>query len=247
MSGFNLSVVLLLVSLFANPSALAAVDCTLAPSAEKGQSLERLTLKDLARDQACIWTSPVHLSENRNWTLFVPWAGATAALISTDRAVVRAVPDAPSTLNRAKHISDAAFLGELGVGGVLYLTGLARSSPRMRETGWLAGEAIANALAVNLATQAVSRRNRPNDIAKPGEWFQSGRAFSVRSLDGVLGSCDRDCARVSRLAFPDLGLRNCNHSLRCSSTCAATLAVGCVRRQQYWISGRALRLHVASP
>jgi membrane-associated phospholipid phosphatase len=177
MKALNPFFVLLFTGVLVLPSTVAAVDCSIAPSAKQEQSLERSTFKDLARDQACIWTSPVHLREDRNWTLFVPWVGASAGLIATDQAVVRAVPDKPSTVSRAKHISDAGFLGELGISGALYLTGLARSNPRMRETGWLAGEAVADGLAVNLATQAIAGRNRPNDVSRPGEWFQSGRAF----------------------------------------------------------------------
>jgi membrane-associated phospholipid phosphatase len=177
MKALKLLFVGLLISFVAWPATAAAIDCSVAPSASKGESLERSTFKDLARDQACIWTSPIHLRENRNWTLFVPWAGASAGLIATDRAVIRAVPDSPSAIRRAKHISDAGFFGELALSGALYLTGLAQSNPRLRETGWLAGEAVANGMAVNLATQAVSARNRPNDAARPAEWFRSGRAF----------------------------------------------------------------------
>jgi membrane-associated phospholipid phosphatase len=139
--------------------------------------LERHTLRDLAHDQACIWTSPIALSRNRNALKFAPFVGATAALIVTDRDVMRDYHPTPSQISRASHISNAGFYGMLGAGATFYAVGLFSKNDHARETGWLAGEAVVNGLAVNVAAQRITRRARPDAPSRPGEWFDSGRAF----------------------------------------------------------------------
>jgi len=169
------ALVFITLILLAICSEAMAIDCSTAYAADKKQAIEKTTFLDLSKNQACIWTTPVRLHENSNLKLFVPWAGASAALIVTDSAVMRAVPT--GSASTAKTISDVGLVTELGIGGAFYLTGLAKSNPHLRETGWLAGEAVANGMAVNLVSQRITRRNRPNSVERPGEWFQGGSAF----------------------------------------------------------------------
>lgn len=157
-----------------------ALDCKVAPGYDPKTDtnrLERSLIKDLAHDQACIWTSPIRLRENRNWTLFVPWAGATAALIGTDRAVMGDYHPTTSQINRNRHISDAGLFGVIGAGALMYGVGVFTHNDHARETGWLAGEAVLDGLAVNTAVQRITRRSRPEAATNPGEWFNSGSAF----------------------------------------------------------------------
>src|SRR6185369_5214948 len=139
--------------------------------------IERHILRDLAHDQACIWTSPIALGRNRNALKFAPFAGATAALIATDRDVMRDYHPTTSEISRASHISDAGLYGALGAGAAFYAVGLFSKNDHARETGWLAGEAVVNGISVNLAAQGITRRARPDAPNSPGEWFDSGRAF----------------------------------------------------------------------
>jgi hypothetical protein len=65
-----------------------AIDCSNAVSFEvkSDTRLERPISRDVGQDQMCIWTGPLYLRGDRNWTLFVPWAaGTSAGLLGTDR------------------------------------------------------------------------------------------------------------------------------------------------------------------
>lgn len=139
-------------------------------------SLERDTFKRLLRDQTTIWTSPAKIRPS-TLVWLTPWSGLTATLIATDRDVTRQVSANKSDVRAAKRISDVGLAGMLGVAGGLYLSGVASGNPHARETGWLAGEAIANGLVVNTVLQQATLRNRPLAASHPGEWRRSGSAF----------------------------------------------------------------------
>ncbi len=152
-----------------------ALDCT---KVSLSQSVERTTFRDLAHDQACIWTSPLRLRENRNWAGAIPWIGASAALIATDRDVMRdnivRNPTSVRRFNRASNLGIAAFGGATGL---MYLTGLATHDSHLRETGWLTGEAVVNAMALDFAGKGITGRNRPNAKQNPFAFFDGGSAF----------------------------------------------------------------------
>lgn len=147
--------------------------------------LERDTFRDLAHDQACIWTSPVQLSKSKNLLTFIPWAGATATLIATDRDVMRDYHPTSSEIKRASRFSNAGFYGLIGTGAAFYVVGSFTDNDRAKETGWLAGEAVVDALAINAVTQTITRRARPDATTDPGKWFVGGRAFPS---DHAMGS-----------------------------------------------------------
>ncbi len=147
------------------------------PAEKSDWQLERSLPKNLLKDQIAIWTSPAYVrTANSLW--LVPFLGATAGFIATDRAAVSDLPSAPSTVNRFKNISDYGLYGTAAFSGALYLSGVMFSNPHQRETGWLAGEAVADGLAVNTVIQQITRRQRPFSTTNPGQWFQSsGSAF----------------------------------------------------------------------
>lgn len=146
-----------------------------APS-DQDSGLERHIFTNLVKDQATIWTSPFRVrGKELNW--IVPFVSATAALVGTDHEVMNQVQYSSSSLNRFKQVSDAGLYGAIGVSGMLYGVGILGKNPHARETGWLAGEAVLNGLAVNTVTQKITNRNRPNALVNEGKWWQSGPSF----------------------------------------------------------------------
>jgi hypothetical protein len=139
--------------------------------------LERSLPKNFVKDQFSIWTSPAHIRTADSLWL-VPFFGATAGFIATDRAAVSDMPSAPNTVKRFKDVSDYGLYGIAAVSGTMYLSGLMTNNPHQRETGWLAGEAVLDGLVVNTAIQQVTRRQRPFASTNSGQWFQSsGSSF----------------------------------------------------------------------
>ena len=54
----------------------------------------------------------------------VPFLGATAGFIATDRAAVSDLPSAPNRVNRFKDVSDYGLYGIVGFSGAMYLSGV---------------------------------------------------------------------------------------------------------------------------
>ena len=147
------------------------------PAEKSDWQLERSLPKNLLKDQIAIWTSPAYVRTADSLWL-VPFLGATAGFIATDRAAVSDLPGSPSRVNQFKNASDYGLYGMAGVSGALYLSGVFGGNAHQRETGWLAGEAVADGLAVNTVIQQITRRQRPFAASNPGQWFQSsGSAF----------------------------------------------------------------------
>lgn len=133
-------------------------------------------LKHLALDQSQFWTAPFHL-HRQDAKLLVPFAVFTGALIASDRWISRRVPDSASEINRSKTISDYATYSLLGAAGAGYFWGHFIHNERLRETGFLAGEAALNSTAVAYLFKTVTARPRPLDGNGKGAFFQGGASF----------------------------------------------------------------------
>ena len=81
-------------------------------------------LKDVAHDQAGIWTSPLRLKSHDAFWL-VPFAGATGAAFAYDQDALRQVGTTNQTLiDRSKIVSAfGSGYATIGEAGVLYLPG----------------------------------------------------------------------------------------------------------------------------
>ena len=140
----------------------------------------RGTPKRLLSDQKAIWTSPLHLRpKDAEW--LIPLGVATGLLIGSDQhTMTSAIHINPDGQKKANTISTGgvAALGALPAGA--YLWSLVNHAPQARETGLLAGEALANSLAVNEAFKFVFRRDRPLVNNAAGNFFSS--SFSDSSF-----------------------------------------------------------------
>jgi hypothetical protein len=137
-------------------------------------SYERNPALTFLRDQKDIWTYPTRVKQ-RDFKWLVPFAGVTAGLIATDRESSYAIGRGVH-YKRAGHFSDAAVIAAAGSATGTYLWGRVTHDAHMRETGFLAGEAMSSALATSYGLKFVFQRNRPFE-QQPREFFEGGGAF----------------------------------------------------------------------
>jgi hypothetical protein len=140
------------------------------------ESLERNFLRNFARDQQEIWTSPFKVrSKDAFW--LVPAAGITAGLIHSDADVYSAMSVSDSHANTSKTFSDAGVFALGGMVGGLYVLGHIEHNDHARETGVLGTEALLNSLAVSSALKYSLGRDRPFNTNGRGRFFQGGDSF----------------------------------------------------------------------
>jgi membrane-associated phospholipid phosphatase len=132
------------------------------------------TPKRFLRDQKAIWTSPLHVQPlDAIW--LVPLAVSTGVLINSDQhTMTQAIHINASGQNTANNISNGGIVALSAIPAGAYTWSLFNHAPQARETGLLAGEAVANGLVVNQAFKFVFRRDRPLVNDSQGKFFNSG-------------------------------------------------------------------------
>jgi membrane-associated phospholipid phosphatase len=162
----------------------------------------RQCLKDVAHDQAGIWTSPLRLkSHDALW--LIPFAGATSAAFAYDQDALRQVGTTNKTLtDRSELISKfGSGYTTFGEAGVVYLTGVFTHNDHLRETGVLGAEAVVDASIVGGVLKLATNRERPDHgdgtggfwPRGPGDYsfagsFPSGHAASSFALARVISA-----------------------------------------------------------
>ncbi|MGB8580699.1 MAG: phosphatase PAP2 family protein [Candidatus Sulfotelmatobacter sp.] len=120
------------------------------------------------RDQADIYTAPLHRSELK-WVIGVPVV--TAGLIAIDKHASGALPRNPSSASA--DISDVGLFATAGAVGVLLIDGKAQGDSHAFETGVLGAEAMANSGVVYAVLQLIAERERPLQGTGQGHFFQT--------------------------------------------------------------------------
>ncbi len=98
--------------------------------------------KDVFRDQKQIWTSPLRMKKRdvKWWLMF---GAATGALIATDH---RTSQQLPNTADQTAYSKDVSRLGAvytlIPIAGGLYLGGVLTGHSRLRDSGFLGGQAL---------------------------------------------------------------------------------------------------------
>jgi len=143
-------------------------------------------------DQKDIWTSPFHINgENAKWWIF---AGVgTAALLAADHPVSQALPFSGTSVKAGNNISRIGqWYTVFPAAGALYGLGLVTDNQKLKETGILSLEALADAdITVNVI-KYVARRQRPGDgdhgghFEKGGSSFPSGHSTQAWALASVI-------------------------------------------------------------
>jgi len=133
-------------------------------------------LKNFAEDQEAIWTSPRHLRLiDADWLL--PLGVATGVMLATDTEFSKHHPSSPSRIKYSTDLSNYGVGAMAGIGGGLYLWGRLRHDDHKRETGFLAGEAAIDSLAVSYALKYSLGRERPLQDDSQGAFWQGGVSF----------------------------------------------------------------------
>lgn len=134
------------------------------------------TIKNIARDQREIWTSPSRVQlGHADW--LVPFAGLTAGFLVTDRDASLHLSNSPNTLRRYRNFSNYGIAGMAGVVGGTYLWGKATNDLHKKETGILSGEAVVDALVVSTALKYGTGRERPGVDSSHGKFWQGRDSF----------------------------------------------------------------------
>lgn len=132
-------------------------------------------LRDLARDQRGLWTSPFRMkAHDLEWLL--PLAGVTALAVHYDRQALDAVGKSQARVNFG---TDASRIGAsytiVGTSALFYGIGHFGHHQRMRATGVRGLEAMADSLAIVEVFKLATERNRPTQTdAPPGVFWQGG-------------------------------------------------------------------------
>lgn len=138
---------------------------------------EKLLLHNIFSDQLSIYRFPTKLGHDHNWvpvTEFAATAASLVALDSVDAGWFRRTSDFKG-FNGAFN-SNATSIGIILAPAALYFTGLARKDTKMRHTGLLAGEALADAEILSTVLKYSTGRRRPSGVPVNGNfsdtWFE---------------------------------------------------------------------------
>ncbi len=160
-------------------------------------------LKDVARDQAGIWTSPLRI-QSRDAFWLVPFAGATAVAIHYDARAQQELGIDRSRIDTSNNISlFGSTYATLAESGALYFVGRLRRNDHLAETGRLGAEAVIDASLVAEALKLATNRERPDEgNGTGGFWAHGTRTFSDSFPSGhAIGSWA--LARVIASEYPN--------------------------------------------
>ena len=160
-------------------------------------------LKDVAQDQAGIWTSPLRI-HSRDAFWLVPFAGATAIAIHYDARAQQELGFDGSRIDTSNTISQfGSTYATIGAGGTLYVVGRLTHNDHLAETGRLGAEAVIDASLVAEALKLATNRERPDEgNGTGGFWAHGTRTFSDSFPSGhAIGSWA--LARVVASEYPN--------------------------------------------
>ena len=168
--------------------------------------------KNLVSDQKAFLKSPLAINgSNAKW--LIPLAGATAALIATDRRTSSEINSWSDPLGRSNSISRlGAGYVTFGAAGSMFALGALTHREHLRDTGTLVLEALIDSSVVAGALKAASRRQRPSQGGGAGHFWQDGSSFpsghtiTTFALATVVAERYRDKPLVQIGAFAFAGL-----------------------------------------
>jgi hypothetical protein len=158
---------------------------------ERAGGLGLHLLKNMAKDQKAMWTSPRHLRlVDADWLL--PLGIAAGGMFATDTEYSRHLSNSPSRLKYSRDVSKYGIGSMAGIGGGLYLWGHMTHDDLKSETGILAGEAALDSFTAVYAFKQVFGRERPlrnnygGQFWRGGDSFPSGHAAAAWSIASVI-------------------------------------------------------------
>jgi hypothetical protein len=140
-------------------------------------NLQDVTLVDtpmrILKDQAAIWSSPVHIrAGDLKWA--VPLGLATTVAITADHQAMSSVVSHNALFNHDNVVaSDVLTGGFIAIPVALIGIGQMHGSPVSREAGVLSGEALLDGVVVEQGMKLIFWRERPSADRAHGKFFQS--------------------------------------------------------------------------
>ena len=133
--------------------------------------------KNILLDQKAIWTSPFHMTrKDAQWWL--TFGAIVGVAVATDRRTSRQLPNTADQRAFSRDISQVgAAYTLIPIAGGFYVTGVLAKNPKLRGTGLLGGEALADALVVSEVLKVATGRQRPLEGDGGGHFFHGGDAF----------------------------------------------------------------------
>ena len=156
---------------------LAAQTWPPAPSLPEAPPPQPVTLRgtpaSFLKDQGAIWSSPARIREH-DFSYLVPLGLMVTVAITTDhQAMSEEVSHKTSFNNQSTTASNGLLAPFIAGPVVLYGAGKLTGSEHARETGILAGEAMADSLVVDEAMKYIFLRERPTVDGAKGKFFQT--------------------------------------------------------------------------
>jgi membrane-associated phospholipid phosphatase len=143
---------------------------------DRDNTLGKHVFKDFLQDQEAIWTGPRHIHlVDAEW--LVPLGGAAVAMFASDTEVSKHLSNSPSRISTSNNLSNYGIAALGGAAGGMYLWGHFTHNDHMREAGFLAIEAGANAFADTYALKYTLRRERPLQDNYQGQFWHGGNGF----------------------------------------------------------------------
>jgi membrane-associated phospholipid phosphatase len=150
------------------------------PLDERPSRFERRAFRDTLLDQKAIWTSPAHFKlKDLKW--FAPLGTVTGLSFAYDPQISRRFVSKGTHVNRFQTISTAGVVGMIGLGAGSYLWGVHTGNDRMRETGVLSAEAVADSMAFGTVLKYSFQRERPGVGSGQGDFFATTSSPSFPS------------------------------------------------------------------
>jgi hypothetical protein len=140
------------------------------------KSLERSFALNIVSDQKAFWTSPLRLRLDDAPSLF-PFFAVTAVTIASDNSIEQRLPHSPTLIQHSRSFSNYAAASLITAAGGLYLWGKKKNDDHAQETGFLAGEAVADSFLEAEAIELAAGRMRPLEGNGRGAFWQGGKSF----------------------------------------------------------------------
>jgi len=135
----------------------------------------------IAKDQTAILTSPFHIRK-KDLVWLLPFVAATGTALAFDRKTLEQVSTTPSQVENFRRASNlTGIYAPLAGMGATWLTGVIRHDDHLRETGFLAGEAIADTILFTSILKYGTDRVRPKAAglsAESGEFWPDGKHYA---------------------------------------------------------------------
>jgi membrane-associated phospholipid phosphatase len=147
---------------------------------DRPSRFERRLFSNLLEDQKAIWTSPRQFrAKDLRW--FAPLGTITGLSFAYDPQISKRFVNKGTHVKTFQSFSTAGALTFVGLGAGAYLWGVRTGDDRMRETGVLSAEAVADAMAFGTVLKYSSQRQRPGIGNGQGDFFATTSSPSLPS------------------------------------------------------------------